>query len=540
MASMFSSISDKFKAFWQQSSIMQRSLVLGLAVLTIAVFVGLTVWMNQPDYRVLYANLSPEDASRVVTGLQADKTPYKLENNGQTILVPADKVYDLRLKVAGDGSITGQGVGFEIFDNIKVGETAFVQKINYQRALQGELTRTLSEFPGVESARVHLVVPQHSLFIEEQQPPSASVVLKLAEGRSLNEKDVQAVVNLLVMAVEGLDKSHISVSDSNGKVLYYPPEEGSVAGMSNTQLEHKATVQRDLERRIEDMLAPIIGPGKVIARVNADLDFSQKTIRKELFDPDKTVLRSESRSEESTKGQSTLDSGVPDANFRGDNMSGGLSEQESTRETRTNNFEINKEEQNIIASVGDVTRLSVAVIVDGTYVKNEETGEMMFTPRSDEELARINQLVANAVGFDRARGDTIEVSSISFGGPDLAFEPQLSDMIMDYATRLGKPIMNSVLVLLFLLLVVRPIVLAMIRPRVQGELIEGLEGLPAGEDRLALIEADEEMDALDALKKIEDVKAHTLQLCEQNMEQAISILRGWIKDREGADVGRAA
>ena len=156
MASMFSSISDKFKAFWQQSSIMQRSLVLGLAVLTIAVFVGLTVWMNQPDYRVLYANLSPEDASRVVTGLQADKTPYKLENNGQTILVPADKVYDLRLKVAGDGSITGQGVGFEIFDNIKVGETAFVQKINYQRALQGELTRTLSEFPGVESARVHL------------------------------------------------------------------------------------------------------------------------------------------------------------------------------------------------------------------------------------------------------------------------------------------------------------------------------------------------------------------------------------------------
>ena len=364
--------------------------------------------------------------------------------------------------------------------------------------------------------------------------------MKLAEGRSLNEKDVQAVVNLLVMAVEGLDKSHISVSDSNGKVLYYPPEEGSVAGMSNTQLEHKATVQRDLERRIEDMLAPIIGPGKVIARVNADLDFSQKTIRKELFDPDKTVLRSESRSEESTKGQSTLDSGVPDANFRGDNMSGGLSEQESTRETRTNNFEINKEEQNIIASVGDVTRLSVAVIVDGTYVKNEETGEMMFTPRSDEELARINQLVANAVGFDRARGDTIEVSSISFGGPDLAFEPQLSDMIMDYATRLGKPILNSVLVLLFLLLVVRPIVLAMIRPRVQGELIEGLEGLPAGEDRLALIEADEELDALDAMKKIDDVKAHTMQLCEQNMEQAVSILRGWIRESEGASVGRAA
>ena len=540
MAPMFSNITDKFKAFWQHTSVTQRTFVVGMGLLAVVVFVGLILWMNQPDYRVLYTNLSPEDASRVVSGLQADKTPYKLENNGQTILVPADKVYDLRLKVAGEGTITGQGVGFEIFDNIKVGETSFVQRINYQRALQGELTRTLSEFPGVETARVHLVIPQHSLFIEEQQKPSASVVLKLIEGKNLTEKDVQAVVNLLSMAVEGLDKNHISVSDSSGKVLYYPPEEGSLAGLSNTQLEHKSTVQRDLERRIEDMLAPIIGPGKVIARVNADLDFSQKTIRKELFDPDKTVLRSEQRSEESTKGQSTLDSGVPDANFRGDSMSGGLSEQESTRETRTNNFEINKEEQNIISSVGDISRLSVAVIVDGTYVKDEKTGEMVFTPRSDEELARINQLVSNAVGFDRARGDTIEVSSISFGGPDLAIEPQLTDLIMDYATRLGKPIMNSVLVLLFLLLVVRPIVLAMIRPRVQGELIEGLEGLPAGEDRLALIEADEELDALDAMKKIDDVKAHTMQLCEQNMEQAVSILRGWIRESEGASVGRAA
>ncbi len=540
MAPMFSNITDRFKAFWQHTSLTQRTFVIGLSLVAIVTFVGLIVWMNQPDYRVLYANLSPEDANRVVSGLQADKTPYKLENSGQTILVPADKVYDLRLKVAGEGSITGQGVGFEIFDNIKVGETSFVQKINYQRALQGELTRTISEFPGVDTARVHLVVPQHSLFIEEQQPPSASVVLKLTEGKDLDGKDVQAVVNLLVMAVEGLDKSHISVSDSNGKVLYFPPEEGSLAGLSNTQLDHKTTVQRDLERRIEDMLAPIIGPGKVIARVNADLDFSQKTIRKELFDPDKTVLRSEQRSEESTKGQSTLDSGVPDANFRGDSMSGGLSEQESTRETRTNNFEINKEEQNIIASVGDISRLSVAVIVDGTYVKDEKTGEMVFTPRSDEELARINQLVGNAVGFDRARGDTIEVSSISFGGPDIAMEPQLSDMIMDYATRLGKPILNSVLVLLFLLLVVRPIVLAMIRPRVQGELIEGLEGLPAGEDRLALIEADDELEALDAMKKIDDVKAHTQQLCEQNMEQAVSILRGWMKESGGASVGRAA
>ena len=293
MASMFSGISDKFKAFWQQSSIMQRSLVLGLAVLAIAMFVGLTVWMNQPDYRVLYANLSPEDANRVVTGLQADKTPYKLENNGQTILVPADKVYDLRLKVAGDGSITGQGVGFEIFDEVKMGQPEFVQKIAYRRALEGELARTMAEFPGVESARVHLVIPNRSLFIEEQQKPSASVLLKLTGGKTMDPKDVQVIVNLVTMSVEGLDKSKVSIADNNGKVLYQPDEEGSLNGLTRTQFDHKMITQQNLERRIEELLTPVVGAGKVIARVNADLDFSQKTVRKEIFDPEKPDTFSE-------------------------------------------------------------------------------------------------------------------------------------------------------------------------------------------------------------------------------------------------------
>ena len=167
-------------------------------------------------------------------------------------------------------------------------------------------------------------------------------------------------------------------------------------------------------------------------------------------------------------------------------------------------------------------------------------GKAVFTPRSEEEIKRIQQLIRNAVGYDSARGDNIEVTSIAFGGEDLELEPQLSDMIMDYTTRLGKPVLNTILVLLFLLLVVRPVVLAMIRPKVQGsEVVEGLEGLPAGESRLALLEGEEEVEAIDALKQIEDIKAHTLHLAEQNMDQAISILRGWL-NTEGATLERAA
>ncbi len=539
MAPALADVVQKAKDFWDRISISQRIFVAGLGVAVVAVFFGLVFWINRPDYRVLYSNLTPEDANRVVKMLQADKVAYKLENGGSSITVPADKVYDLRLKVAGEGNLVGQGIGFEIFDQVKVGQTDFVQKINYQRALQGELSRTIAEFPNVESARIHLVIPHRSLFIEEQQKPSVSVVLKLRDSsKKLESKDVQAIVNLVVMAVEGLDKSKVSITDTTGKILYAPDEDGSVNGMTTTQLEHKVRMQQNLERRIEELLYPVLGAGKVIAKVNADLDFSQRTIRKELYDPEKTVVRSEQRSEESQRGRSNLEAGSPDANFRGDSPTGGASTQEGNRETRTTNYEINKEEQNIVAQVGDISRLTVAVIVDGTYEKGAD-GQWAFVPRKAEDIERIRQLVANAVGYDRARGDTIEVSNIAFGNPDVPQETSLPQLVMDYALRLGKPLLNALLVFLFLVLVVRPVVLAMIRPRVEGEMIEGLEGLPEGEERLALIEGDEEVDALDALKKIEDIKAHALQMAEQNMDQAVSIIRSWLKHGDGPKVGAA-
>lgn len=531
---------EKMQDLWSKTTITQRMFMGGVAVIVMATFIGFMVWINKPDLKVLYSNLGAEDASRVVKALQADKIPYTLENNGATVLIPAAKVYDTRIKIAGEGGLVGQGIGFEIFDQTKVGQTDFVQKINYMRALQGELARTISEFPSVETARVHLVIPHRSLFVEEQQKPSASVVLKLRNAaQKPDSKETNAILNMMLMSVEGLEKSKISISDSGGKVLYQP-EEDSMMGMSTTQMDHRIRTQQNIERRIEEMLNPVFGPGRVVAKVNVEMDFSQKTIRREIYDPEKSAVRSEQRSEESQQGRANLEAGTPDANFRGDGITGSASTQNGTRETRTTNYEINKEEQNIVSNVGDVQRLTVAVIVDGTYEKVDN--KWVFVPRNAEELKRVQMLVSNAVGIDVRRGDSLEVSSIPFNDSEPPKDPNVAELVAQYAERLGKPLLNALLAFLFLMLVVRPVVLALIRPKVEaGEMVEGLEGLPAAEEQLALYEALEEAaraeelenedddDELLLFKDIEALKAHIFSLADQHMEQVVAIMRGWMK-----------
>ena len=545
MAPAYADIADKAKNFWNKTNVSQRILIGGLSLTVIATFFLLIFWLNQPDYRVLYSRLYPEDASTVVSTLQAEKIPYKLEADGSTILVPADKVYDLRLKIAGQGNLHGQGLGFEIFDNVQVGQTDFVQRINYQRALQGELARTITEFPQVERARVHLVIPHKSLFIEEQARPSASVVLKMKSGEKLDSENIQGVVNLVALAVEGMEPDMITVSDTKGEVLFSPKGlEELNGGMSTTQIEHKRTLENTLEQRIEQMLMPLYGPGRVIAKVNAELDFSHKTIHTEEYDPNSAVIRSEQRSEETQDGQANIESGSPEPNFRGDGAGNALSNQRGARETRTTNYEINKVERDIVSPLGELKRLTVAVIVDGTYVPDAnaqgdaasaDAANFVFTPRGQTELNRISQLVSNAVGLDSQRGDTIEVSSMSFGGPETEIKPDVMELVLEYVHRLGKPFLNGLLIFLFLVMVVRPVVMALIRPKTEVEGVEGIAGLPEGEGRIALIEGDdEEEDALDSLRKIDDIRAHSLQLSEQNMDGAMAIIKNWLKQEAQA------
>jgi flagellar M-ring protein FliF len=517
---------SKAQGLWADRTASQRILIGGLAAAVIVSFALMIYWMNKPDYRVLMTNLYPEDASRIVAMLQGQKESYKLEDNGRTIKVPADRVYELRLKVAGEGNLHGQGIGFEIFDEVQIGQTDFVQHVNYQRALQGELARTITEFPLVDKARVHLVIPQKSLFIEDQIAPSASIVLQLKGDGKLEPDEVTGIVNLVSMAVEGLEPKNITVTDMKGHPLYTPEDETSGLAMSNAQLLYKADVEGKLQRRILELLGPAVGPDKVIARVNADLDFSQRTVRKETYDPDGSVVRSETRNEETTQGAASLAGGEPDVNFRGDGFTGTQTTQDSTRESRTTNFEINRQEENIITPVGELKRLTVAVIVDGTW-ETDADGNAVYAPRSAEEINRIRTLIENAVGFDSQRGDTIEVSNISFGEPQLADGDSLMRTMLEYAQRLGKPFLNGLLIFLFLILVVRPVVMALIRPRVAEQEIEEMAGLP-GTERLALEEEEMDEEALDASRRLENAKNHAIQLSDENIDQAVHLLKTWL------------
>jgi flagellar M-ring protein FliF len=529
MPSFFTDFWEKVTSYWSKRTTAQRMLIAGLAVAVIVAFILMLYWLNRPNYKVLYADLFPEDANRVVQMLEQKKVPYKLANNGKTVMVPADQVYKLRLNIAGQGNLHGQGVGFELFDQIKIGQTDFVQRINYQRALQGELARTINDFPQVERSRVHLVIPSKSLFIEEQMEPSASVVLMLKKGQKLDKEQIKGIVNLVSMAVEGLKPERITVADTKGEVLYKPDEEGSVMGMTSGQLEYKTQMQHKLERRITELLLPVVGPDNVITRVNTELDFSQKTIKRVTFDPDGQVVRSEQTSTESTDSQANIDGQVPEPNFRGDGFTGSLTNQKSNRETETVNYEINKETQEVLVPVGELQRMSVAVIVDGTYEVDEKTGESTFVPRSEEEIQKIRELVKNAVGLDETRGDSIEVSTISFGPPDIYGEQGLLQTIMEYMQRLGKPFLNGILIFLFLILVVRPVVMALIRPRVAEQEVEEMTGLPEAEERLALAEAEIDEETLDAARRLENAKAQAMQLSEKNMDQAVMILKNWLK-----------
>ncbi len=540
---------NKAKNLWAKTSSNQRILLLGVAGAITIAFVMFVLWINKPVYKVLYSDLTQEDANKVVTYLEENNMAYELMNEGATITVPEENVYDLRLKVAGEGNLVGAGVGFEIFDEVQVGQTEFVQKINYQRALQGELARTLSELPNVESARVHLVIPERSLFIEEQQAPSASVVLKLINNSvKMSPGEVQGIVNLMTMSLQGLDKYHVSITDTAGNSIYAPEEEGFTA--NNTQLEYRMRFEKILERRINELLTPILGSGKSIAKVSAELDYSQRTYRKETFDPESQVVRSEQRSEETQTGQANLEAGSPDANFRGDGLNNSLSSQSGQREQRTTNYEINKIEENVIGQMGSVNRLTIAVAIDGTYAKNED-GNMTYVPRTEQELTRIRQLVANAVGLDSMRGDTIEVSNIAFDETSSNMEADTTELLVDFANRMIKTILTALLVFFFIMFVLRPVIMSIIRPRVEsGEILEGLEGLPAAEEQYALFEEQEQearkaataqqmsqqmlaeasLYAIDENLSLDDIKAKALQLAERNMELTISIVREWINE----------
>ncbi len=507
---------------------LRQKIITGLVLAgVVAAFAGLILFTNQTVYKVLYSDLNPEDASQIVTWLKNEKIPYKLKQGGAAVLVPEDQVYDVRLALASSGLPGGSGVGFEIFDRSGLGTTDFVQHINFQRALQGELERTIASFPQVKTARVHLATPKESLFVTEQREPTASVVLGLKNGQELDRGQVKGIVHLVASAVPRLTKDHISVVDTTGNVLYDPSEPADgLDSRTNAQLVYHKRLEEYYKHKIQSMLEKVLGPNKAVARVSAELDFNQVEITEENFDPDMVAVRSEQKLLETSTdakagGVPGVKGGLADklqgnANANGTNL-------RKTKEKKTTNYEISKRQRQIRAAQGTLKKLSVAVLVDGTYKK--ENKKEVYVPRSEEEMANLERIVKAAMGFSEERGDEVSVVNVPFTDPTP--KPSAISKVADLAPRLIRPLANLIIGLLFILMVLRPLLKRYVFTPAPGE-ETSQEGLPG--EALEGLEG-ESAKGLPVLEALPNPKEELRELATDYPERAAALVKVWLREK---------
>jgi len=527
------------------SSGKRRGLAVGIVLLaSVAAFGSLIYWNSTPDYQVLFSNLSQEDAGEMVAKLKEKRIPFELSPGGTSILVPKEKVYDVRLALAAEGLPKGGGVGFEVFDRTSLGTTDFVQKLNYQRAMQGELARTIKQIKEVEQARIHIVTPKESLFVEEQKRPTASVFLKTRSGMSLSASQVEGIVHLVASAIEGLDPGHITVVDTSGRVLSKRQDSSLIGQMTTNQLEYQRNLEEGYKRKIQGMLEEMLGLNRAIARVSADIDFQQIDITEERFDPNGVV-----RSEQKNSEKSSSNSGVKATETKSENPAeqptartrarapqepaakvsapapAPFQNNQAERQNEIRNFEISKINKHIKNPVGSVKKLSVAVIVDGSYKEAADAKggakTRQFIPRPPEEMEKLENIVKTAMGYDESRGDQVEVVTMPFSWAVAEEEPKAVSGIpwKEYLLVAYKPVVSLILAVLFIFFVVRPLLKR--KPYAPGE-----ASLLGGNATPAL--AAEGGPAL----KAGDIREQTLQLAQGNPSKTVGIVKTWLNEKE--------
>jgi len=410
---------EQLHAVWNGFTTVQRVILLAVVGVSLTILLLVGVWGHRPDMATLYANLAPADAGQVVEHLKAARVAYQVEEGGTRILVPAGVVHETRIKLATAGLPQGGGVGFELFDRTNFGATDFVQKLNYQRALQGELARTIGQIREVQQARVHIVLPQPSVFSDRDRPTTASVVLTLRPGARVGPEQVRGIVHLVSGSVEGLQADHVTVIDSAGR-MYSQRTDRSFGAGTSSQLDYQSGVETELQRRVQGMLDEVLGAGKASVRVSTQIEFSHGERTEERVDPN-AVVRSEQRSSETTKGSSTRPNGVVGtaANIgtpASPPVVGGTNS-ESVKESESIQYEVGRVVERRTLVAGEVKRLSVAVSVDPPYklvAAPNGTEQKVPTPRDKAELDKIRAIVMRAVGFNAARGDEVEVVELAF------------------------------------------------------------------------------------------------------------------------------
>ena len=508
----------------------------------ISFFVYLATQMNSTEYSVLYTDLELEDAKQIVTRLESANVKYRLENNGTEILVPSDQVNKMRIDTAELALASkGANVGYEIFDNgDALGSTNFMQNVNLIRALEGELARTIRSVDNVKSARVHLVMPKREMFSKEEQMPSASVVIRTVHG-PLSPQSVIAIQKLIAAAVPKLDVKNVAIVDSAGNLLTNNYEDENTLTAANNELMRQEQ-ELKMAQNVQNLLEKTIGTGKVRAQVNIDMDFDQVVTNEEIYDPDGQVVRSQATMNDDSastdqNGTVTVAQNIPNGDMA--NQSSGTYTKNSKTE-ETINYEISKTVRNKVKNTGTIRRLTVAVMVDGFYTKDDD-GKYVYRPRTYEEMKKLADLVKSAVGFDGDRGDVVEVENMKFVSfepePEPAPVPLIMGFTKDELMRVAEGVGVAIVAILVILLVIRPLInnaFDLSGPQ-NGD--TRLLGDNPEEDNLLLSNFlnndNDEVEELINMNKIDGrIKVSSLKkindTVERNPDAAVNIIRSWL------------
>lgn len=399
-----------FEHFYQVIGRMTPSqVVLGALILVgmIAGTIMIVSWAKSQYFVPLYSNLASEEAGKIIDKLNEMNIKYEIGDGGGSISVPSDDVYETRMKLASAGLPSPQNIGYALFDQTNLGMTDFVQKLNYRRALEGELARTIGSLTEVSACRVHMVIPEDKLFKEDQNPPSASVVLKLNGAASLSKRQLQGVAYIVASSVEGMKPENVTIIDYDGNLLTGPQSNDPTAMMSATQFEMRKNVESYLEQKAQSMLGGVIGNGRAVVRVSAELNFEQNSTQIEEYNPEMVAVRSEQRTASKGNEQESIP-GVPPVT---------TSSNSNDANDVITNYEVSKTIKSIIGEVGSIKRLTVAVMVDGNYEETtnpEGVTEQKFINRSPEEMERFASIIKNAVGYSEARADLFTIVDLPF------------------------------------------------------------------------------------------------------------------------------
>ncbi|MGD9943422.1 MAG: flagellar basal-body MS-ring/collar protein FliF [Burkholderiaceae bacterium] len=467
----------------------QKLFALAGTAALIAIVAASVLWSRQPDYRVLFANLSDKDGGAVIASLSQLNVPYRFAPGGAAILVPEDKVHDARLKLASQGLPRGGTVGFELLETQKFGVTQFQERLNFQRGLEGELSRSIQSLAAVQNARVHLALPAQNGFLREQQKPSASVLLTLHSGRSLDRGQVAGIVHLVAASVPDLAPRQVSVIDQNGSLLSADGE-GAANGLDASQLNYVRRLETSFNQRVLDILEPIMGAGNVRAQITADIDFTQSESTAEQYRPNQggepAAVRSQQVLEANSKDGASAAQGIPGAlsnqppqaatapvngaaqatQAANPNGAGGAAAAGNGRREAVTNYEVDKTVRVTRNATGTVKRLSAAVVINHRRSVDGD-GKASYAPLPPAELENINSLVREAIGFNRERGDSINVVNAPFSEVELPkeVEPPIWQQPQNVALAkdLGKQLALVVLALIVIFTLIRPAMKTMAR-----------------------------------------------------------------------------